>query len=108
MFDAYLFLGIVHNGRGNAYLAMDYLTQAIDIAIKPADVSMAHTHRGLTYATLKRYDESFADLETALNLDPSNDLANWVHGVVSKQIAEEEAAEAEQGTEPGVGLGLNP
>jgi tetratricopeptide (TPR) repeat protein len=108
MFDAYLFLGIVHNGRGNAYLAMDYLTQAIDIAIKPADVSMAHTHRGLTYATLKRYDESFADLETALDLDPSNDLASWVHGVVSKQIAEEEAAEAEQGTEPGVGLGLNP
>lgn len=107
MFEPYLFLGIVHSGRENSFLAIDYLTQAIEIGTDPADISMAYTHRGLTYATLKRYEECFADLEAALSLDPSNDLAVWVKGVVSDQIALEEE-NVEQGTEPAGGLGLNP
>ena len=107
-FNAHLYLGVIYNGKNDPDTAIEYLTRSIHIARCPEDISMAYTHRGLSYALMLRYDESFADLEDALYLDPDNGWAILVRGVVSQEKARREEAASEYEGIPGRSSGFAP
>ncbi len=105
-FEAHLYLGIIYNGNENPSLALEYLTEAIQLADCPYDISTAFAHRGLSYALLKRYDECFDDFEDSLYLDPENEWAILFRGVVQKELAELERTLSEVEGIPGKGIGF--
>jgi tetratricopeptide (TPR) repeat protein len=105
-FEAHLYLGIIYNGNENPSLALEYLTEAIQLADCPYDISTAFAHRGLSYALLKRYDECFEDFEDSLYLDPENEWAILFRGVVQKELDELESSLSEVEGIPGKGIGF--
>jgi tetratricopeptide (TPR) repeat protein len=105
-FDAHLYLGVLYIGRSDPSLGIDYLNQALQVAPTPEDRSIAYTHRGHAYSVMERYEEAFADLDTALSIDPDNCLAVWIQGVVSEVVAERENPVSNQEADPGMGQGI--
>jgi tetratricopeptide (TPR) repeat protein len=105
-YEANLYLGIIYNGNENPSLALEYLTEAIQLADCPYDISTAFAHRALAYALLKRFDECFDDFDDALILDPNNGWAILFRGVVQKELAELEQSVSEVEGIPGKGLGF--
>lgn len=74
-FDAYLYLGVIYNGREKPDQSIRYLNQALDLSSTLEERSLVLTHRAIAYSMLWRYDECFQDLRMAELLDPEN---GWV------------------------------
>ncbi|MHA2428692.1 MAG: tetratricopeptide repeat protein [Candidatus Hermodarchaeia archaeon] len=85
-FYAYFYLGQIYNGRENANLALIFLNKAVDLASTLEDQSLALTYRANSYSMLWRYDECFADLDLAEELDPDNGLVILMRAVVQEAI----------------------
>jgi tetratricopeptide (TPR) repeat protein len=107
-FEAYLYLGTIYRGAGDPDLGIEYFNQAMGVAATDEDLSTAYAERGLAYGNLDRYEESYADFETALSVNPDNGWAIFFRGIVSEKEAEQGNVESVQGEslEAGAGLGF--
>jgi tetratricopeptide (TPR) repeat protein len=105
-YDAHLYLGIIYNGNEQPALALTYLTQAIQLADCPYDISNAFAHRGLSYALMQRYEECFADFDDALQLDPDNGWAILFRGIVLEEMKKRECETSGSEGIPGENIGL--
>jgi superkiller protein 3 len=105
-FDAYLHLGIMYSGRDNPSLAIEYLNQAIELAVSSEDVSTAYTYRGLAYSVMQRYEECFSDLDQALSINPDNWLAELVQGKAIDSMNKHMNSAPDQVGDQGSGAGL--
>lgn len=105
-FDAYLFLGIIYSGRNDPSLGVEYLTQALEVAVSSEDLSTAYTYRGLAYSVMQRYEECFSDLDKALSINPDNWLAELVRGKAVDSINKYMNSASDQEGDPGSGIGL--
>jgi tetratricopeptide (TPR) repeat protein len=104
-FDAYLYLGIIYNGRLNAEQSLRYLNRANELAYTLEERSLALTYRASAYSLLWRYDDAFEDLDMAEALDPDNGWAKIVRAAMEKtmstrqdSIPENREVEAEGGS----------
>lgn len=107
-FEAYLYLGIIYRGAGDPDLGIEYFNQAMGVAATDEDLSTAYAERGLAYGNLDRYEESYADFETALSVNPDNGWAIFFRGIVSEKEAEQEVAQSgqDESLEMGADLGF--
>jgi tetratricopeptide (TPR) repeat protein len=105
-YDAHLYLGIIYNGNEDPARALNYLTEAIQLADSPRDISTAFANRALSYALLEQYDECFADFDDALFLDPDNGWAIFFRGIVLEELANREKVASEAEGIPGDDLGF--
>ncbi len=107
-FEAYDYLGIIYRGRGNLALGIEYFNQAMEVAATPEELSTAYADRGLAYGVMDRFEESIADFETALSINPDNGWAVFYRGNVTTKMSECENATSGQNesAESGAGIGL--
>jgi tetratricopeptide (TPR) repeat protein len=106
-FEAHFHLGVIY-GIDEWPKSIDYLTQSIELATNPYQVSDAFARRALTYHKMERYDECFADIDRALSLAPNNGFALLTYGMIFKDKAERDREATEVESIPGEGFDLNP
>ncbi len=108
-FDAYYYLGRMHSGGKQTDLAIEYLNQAIELAVSSEDLSTAYTYRALVYSATQRYEECFSDLDHAESIDPDNWMVELVRGkaIDSMKNYTNSASDqgGDQGSETGIALG---
>ena len=82
------------------YLGIEYFNQGMEVADTLEELSTAYADRGLAYGLMRRYDESSADFDTALSINPDNGWAVFCQGKVTEAKAEREKAAQDQGELP--------
>jgi len=107
-FEAYLNLGIIYRAKGELSLGLEYFNQAIRVARNVEELSKAYAERGLMYGVMDRFEESFADFDRALVINPDN---GWVlfyrESVIQKLANRENSGSGQTGNlEPGAGVGF--
>ena len=85
-----------HNLRGNAYLAMGRIDEALSdltraIELDP-DNSSVIANRGETYRSIGRHDEALSDLTRAIELDPDNSSVIANRGETYRSIGRHDEA----------------
>jgi tetratricopeptide (TPR) repeat protein len=106
-FEAHFHLGVIF-GIDEWHKSIDYLTQSIELATNPYQVSDAFARRALTHCKQELYDECFADIEKALSLAPNNGFALLTYGMIFKDKAERDREATEVESIPGDGFDLEP
>ncbi len=86
-FDAYLYLGVIYNGRENPAQSIRYLNQALELSSTLEEGSLVLTHRAVAYSMIWRYDECFEDLDMAEALDPDNGWVDIARAAVKQAIS---------------------
>lgn len=107
-FEAHYHLGVIYLGIDELPKSIDYLTQSIELAINPYQISDAFARRALTHCKQELYDECFVDIDKALSLAPNNGFALLTYGMIFKDKAERDREATEVEGIPGDGFDLRP
>ena len=105
-FKAYDYLGIIYRGRNDPALGIEYFNRAMEVAATPEELSRAYADRGLAYGVMDHFEESFADFETALTLNPDNGWAVFYRGNISEKMANQGLSAQGESTTSGTGIGF--
>jgi tetratricopeptide (TPR) repeat protein len=104
-FEAHFYLGIIYYELPKA---INYLTQSIELATNPYQISDAFARRALSHCVQELYDECFSDIENALYLAPNNAFAILAHSTIFEDKAKRETEATGKEGIPGVDLGVEP